>query len=419
MTTGFVADVLASSVLVIENISLIDPIRPQSAGPATLVLEKGQIRTVTRDFEPLLPENVERIDGRGLFVMPGIADMHNHLRSGRFAPGDDQLGVLRELLQWGVTTVLNPGVATDKFAALRTAIASNPTEYPTTFLVNGLFTTAGGWGDGYRPETVAAARALVRELRRSGSDGLKLMYDDMRWATTRPFAVMDENVLTAIVDEAHVQGMQAFVHAPILSLAKQALRAGVDCLLHGILDEPVDAEFISLMQANGACYISTLVMFEASTGYKAWADRLEATDLNGRMQAKDLALFRKIPTGTARLDNTAWAAERLPVLKQNLMSVYRAGIPIVIGTDTGIPGVIAGLAVQIEMIMHAEAGMPPLAVLEAATNGAAVVMGRESSDGQLVAGAPADLLILDADPRLDVGNVRHLRQVIRAGRVVH
>jgi imidazolonepropionase-like amidohydrolase len=228
---------------------------------------------------------------------------------------------------------------------------------------------------------------------------------------------MDQEIAIAIIDEARRQGLMSFAHAPILEFAKPLVEAGIDCLIHGVISEPVDAEFIDLMKRNNTCYISTLTMFQANAGYGEWADRLEAFDINKRLNPAAMDIFRKVPSGTARLDNTAWAVERLPVLRLNLFTVHGAGIPVLIGTDTGIPGVLPGISAQLELVMHQEAGLDPIDVLRAATSTAAEVFDRKGVFGTLRNGAQADLLVLDADPRDDVGNVRRIRHVIRAGRV--
>ena len=285
----------AGELLVIDGGMLIDPGHPELTGVATLVVEDGVIRSVDPGAQVEWGEGTRVIDARGRYVMPGLADMHNHLRSGLFRPGNDTPAILRELLQWGVTTTFDPGVREEEFGPLREQIDASPTAFPRTFLVRGVFTTDGGWGHGYKPATAEEARAIVRDLRAAGSDGVKLMYDDMRWATTRPFAVMDREIAAAIIDEAHRQDMLAFVHAPILELATQALEDGADCLIHGVLSDPVDTAFLDLMKRNGACYISTLVMFETNAGYGPWADRLEAFDLEHRLDAKAMDLFRRVP----------------------------------------------------------------------------------------------------------------------------
>jgi len=416
--TGFGASPAYGDVLAIRGGTLIDPARSAAQSPATIIIDDGVIRRIGPSRTTAVPDKARVIDGDGLYVLPGLADMHNHLRTGTFRPGDDQAGILRGLLPWGVTTTFDPGVPAEKFADLRRTVDANPATYPRTFLIKGVFTTSGGWGKGYKPATTDEARAIVRELKAAGSDGVKLMYDDMRWATTRPFPVMDRRVMAAIIDEAHQQGMKAFAHAPILELAKEVLEGGVDCLLHGIISDLVDDAFIELMKRNNACYVSTLSMFHTNAGYGVWADRLEAFDLNGRLDPKDLELFRKAPSGTARLDNTGWTAERLPLLTANLRTVHQAGIPLVIGTDTGIPGVLPGIAAQIELALHVEAGLTPLQALLAATGNAAAMMDRQGEFGSIAEGLQADLLVLEADPRRDIRNVGKIRHVIRAGRLV-
>ena len=338
----------ADGAIVIEGGMLIDVARPETIGTATLVIDNGRIIAVGAPDDIEIPAEATVIDARNRFVMPGIADMHNHLRTGMFRPGSDKAAILEDLLDWGVTTVMDPGVAEDTFDSLRLTIDEDPDAFPRAFLVRGMFTTEDGWGDGYKPTTEAEAREFVRKLKAAGSDGVKIIYDDMSWVTTRPFAVLDRRIVAAIIDEAHRQHMKAFAHAPL--------------------------------------------------------------------QAP--ALFHEVPQGTPRLDNTVWAAERLPVLRANLFTVANAGIPMLIGTDTGIPGVLPGVATQLELVMHAEAGLMPAAVLQAATANAARVMDREGEFGTLAVGAQADLLVLDADPRDDVANIRRIRHVIRSGRVV-
>jgi imidazolonepropionase-like amidohydrolase len=420
---GFSASSAADETLVIRGGTIVDPARPGgvdagSSSPAVIVIQQGVISSVGPASVVPIPDRARVIDAQGLYVMPGLADMHNHLRTGTFLPGDDQAGILRSLLEWGVTTTFDPGVPAEHFEALLAAIEESPASYPRAFLIKGVFTTEGGWGKGYRPATASNARAIVRQLKSAGSAGVKLMYDDMRWATTRPFPIMDRAIMTAIIDEAHLQGMQAFAHAPILELAKQVVEGGIDCLLHGIISEPVDEEFTALMRNTGTCYISTLSMFGTNAGYSEWADKLAAFDLDNRHDEKALDLFHKVPTGTARLDNTMWAAERLPILASNLLMMQRAGIPIVIGTDTGIPGVMPGIATQMEIVMHVDAGLTVTEALLAATRNAARMMGQEGVFGGIAVGMAADLLILEADPRADIGNIRRIRHVVRAGRVI-
>jgi imidazolonepropionase-like amidohydrolase len=86
------------------------------------------------------------------------------------------------------------------------------------------------------------------------------------------------------------------------------------------------------------------------------------------------------------------------------------------GTDTGVPGVLLGLASQIELSLYVEAGLSPLQALAAASTTAARMIGRESELGAIGPGRWADLVVLDGDPSADIANVRRVRLVIKGGK---
>ena len=114
---------------------------------------------------------------------------------------------------------------------------------------------------------------MVQKLKALNIDAIKTQRDDFGWASTRVNALMNLDVLQAMVEEAHRLGLKVYVHAPQLPRAKEALKAGVDGLLHGIIDEAVDADFIAAMKQNDAIYIPTLGMFEDVADVSAWAMR--------------------------------------------------------------------------------------------------------------------------------------------------
>jgi predicted amidohydrolase YtcJ len=94
-------------------------------------------------------------------------------------------------------------------------------------------------------------------------------------------------------------------------------------------------------------------------------------------------------------NGTSYVSERMPVLRQNLKQLFAAGVPIVAGTDTGFPGVIAGVSSLMEPVLHVQAGLSPQAALQAATINAARMVNREKEMGTVEAGKLADLLLLD------------------------
>ncbi|MDA2925292.1 amidohydrolase family protein [Acidobacteria bacterium AH-259-L09] len=415
------AAVQAQPALVLVGGTVISPgVRP-SASIEMVVIEGSRITQVGPDERVNIPPGAQLVDVRGKFIIPGLIDVHNHLGAGTFGPDNGPEKNLAALLTWGITTVFSTATNLESFAALKLATKANEAPYARFFSSGRLFGAKDGWGgDGYTPGTPQGARGDVRAVKTAAVDAVKLVYDDMSWLRKEPMPALQPEVMRAIIDEAHAQGLKAYVHAPILRFAKDALRAGADVLVHGIISDPVDGEFIELMRKNGAYYTATLTLYEACADIAAWTRRLQAFDDRARVPAPLYEALRTREAVSRRekfWTNTAFTKTQLPVLRSNLRRLSEAGIPIVTGTDTGVPGVVLGVSSQIELLLHVEAGLSPTAALMAATVTAARMIGRGGDLGAVEPGRQADLVVLDADPLADIGNVRRISRVIKAGRV--
>lgn len=391
---------------------------------AVVIIEGSRIARVGPAAGTPVPPGATVVDVRGKFVMPGLIDMHNHVQVGGFRRGQNPRIPLSLLLAYGVTTVFNPSISTKELAELRTLTAGDAAPFPRVFSAGPIVSVKGDIGrlavDGSAPESPADARAAVKALKAAGVDAIKVSRDDVSWAMRFTVPVMPAPVLAALVDEAHREGLKVFVHAPLLDHAKAALRAGADGLLHGIVDRAVDQELIDLLTKNRAFYVPTLAMFEAVGDMSAWGRRQSRDD--GRQLVAGLAdAFASGAEGkrfAAMFDNTAFVKDRMAILRANVKRVADAGIPVVMGTDTGFYGVISGVSSQIEVALMAEAGLTADAALRAATINAARMLGRDTDLGSIEAGKLADLLVLDANPLDNVGNLRQIYRVVRGGAVL-
>jgi imidazolonepropionase-like amidohydrolase len=405
----------AQDIKAITGVTLIDGTGRAPIEDAVVVIEGDRIVQVGARAVTKGPAGARVIDARGKFVIPGLADMHNHLGSGGLVFGTEDLGKnLRQLLAWGVTTAFNMSIDMKSFTDLKAASAVATPPSPRFLAVGRGFATIGG----YRPSTADQARAAVREQKAANVDAVKLGYDDMSWLSTRPIPLLHPEVVEAVIDESHEQGLKVYVHAPILRYAKEALRSGADGLVHGIISEPVDGEFIDLMKRNGAVYISTLALFEACADIAGWTRRLAQLDGRGLI-AKTTWDSWASPAVTNQFravsDNTVYLKEQLPILRRNLKRVADEGIPIVIGTDTGFPGVILGVSSQMEIVLHVDSGLTPDLAIRGATINAARMVGREEEWGSIEPGKLADLVILDANPLDDIRNIARVGAVVARG----
>jgi imidazolonepropionase-like amidohydrolase len=212
------------------------------------------------------------------------------------------------------------------------------------------------------------------------------------------------------------------VHATELLVAKAALRAGADILVHSVFDAPVDDEFIALMKKNQVVYCPTLFvmggyLFALGNNWKATPEEASRADPQILAAMDDLNDMPadKIPERVAKLI----ASKRLPepprIAMENLQRLQAAGVTVAMGTDAGNIGTLHGPSIHREMKMMVESGLTPLEVLRSATVGGARTMGLESQAGEVAAGRLADLVILDADPLADIGNLAKVHRTIKGG----
>ena len=410
-------------VKAITGVTLIGGATRPPVQDAVIVIDGPRIRQVGVRGTVSIPSGATVIDGRGKFVIPGLADMHNHLLNGSFSNQQNLRANLRRMLAVGITTVFDPSVSLADFATLKAAASEDAAPYARFFGTGPIVTVKGdvlGAGVGSpTPETAPQAQAVVRDLKAAGVDAIKVQYDDASWGIKARFPVMKLDVLTALIKEAHQQNLKVYTHAPMLMQAKEALRAGVDGLMHGIIDEPVDQEFIDLMKRNGASYVPTMALFNDVADVAAWARRQAPNWDKAALQPPRIYESFTTPSGVqffeSFFNNAAFTKQRLPIQQANLKKVFDAGVPIVLGTDSGFFGVLLGASTQIELELLVEAGLKPEDALRTATTNAARMIGREKDLGSVEPGKLADLVILDADPLADIRNVTRIYRTLKGG----
>jgi imidazolonepropionase-like amidohydrolase len=377
------------------------------------------VSTATAAALAALPPDAKTQDLSGHWIVPGLIDAHVHAESD---------ADLEQMLRWGVTSVRL--MAEDVVAARRLAESSRTrANLPEVFPAAPIFTARGGWWDQGEPpdasldrfpQTAAAGRQAVRKAKAVGAREIKLMLDDMGWCRDpRPrLPRMKPEVAKALIGEARREGLRATVHAPNLSDAREAIDDGATALAHGVLD-PIGAETIRAMSSRPAFYIPTLDIFEFLADTRGFVDSVLADPRASAALLPDtVALYRSAAYSDRyreRYPNFENVKRHLPALRENLVKLHGARVPVALGTDMWA---FPGLAVSIEMDLYVKAGLSPLETLRAATETAARSLSVEKDRGTLAVGKRADFLVLDADPLEDVKNLRAIAAVYKAGRRV-
>ena len=400
------------SSLVLAYVNIIDVTGGPTKHDMSIVIERDRIKTIAPSRDIQLAPNARIIDGRGKFVIPGLADMHNHLGDGSESEYQRNLP---ELLRWGVTTVFTPGhsqVDLKIHTKLRTAPSEKTAAWPRFYGVGRSISVKGGHASQYGaflPKTPDEIPAMIAELKAGRADAIKLIYDDLSHTGRAPLPVMNRDVMAAVIKESHKAGLRAYVHAPQLKYAKDVLRAGADGLVHAICDQLVDQEFISLMKKNHALYITTHSLRRVFADRPAWIDSLEGLDEHHRIPRTVYEEWK-----TRKWTPTA-SREQLSYTKNNVRRVFDAGVLVVAGTDSGIPGILMGVSSQMELVVLVEDGLTPVKALRTATLNAAKMLGLEADFGSVTPGKVADLVLLDQDPLKDIRNIRTVHLVVKGG----
>ena len=175
---GVSVSVQAPATTIIVGATLINPTSAAPVPNAMIVITGSRISSVGR----VPPESgavgggpgTQIIDGRGKFVIPGLADMHNHLGDGGINQKEDLVRNLARLLAVGVTTVFNPQTTEGEFTSLKAASAADLSPYPRFFGTGPSITAEGDQlgAQSPKPKTPAEAQAIVQKLKSLNVDAI-------------------------------------------------------------------------------------------------------------------------------------------------------------------------------------------------------------------------------------------------------
>jgi len=358
---------------------------------ADVVVEDGRILDVGIGLDG--DESVE-VGGRAL--LPGLFDCHTHVVvsamnvfelvqqpfSYQFFVAEQNLG---RTLDVGITSVRDAGGAD---LGIKTALATGLIRGPRMQISITALSQTGGHVDAWQPSGARLPlmvghpgrpdgivdgpeemRRKVRELVRAGADVIKVCTsggvlsprDDPRHAHFRP----DE--LDVLVAEAAAAGLAVMAHAQATDGIKNAVRAGIRSIEHGIF---LDDEAISMMLDRGTWLVPTLAAPQAV---------LDA-----------VAAGVPVPEASARK-----AADVIDVHRDSFRRAVEAGVRVAMGTDSGVSPHGRNLD---ELALMVDGGMTAQQALVATTSSAAELLGVDSELGTIEAGKRADLVVVDGDP---------------------
>jgi imidazolonepropionase-like amidohydrolase len=387
----------------------------------TVVVDGDRITWIGSLADAVLPSGAQRIDGRGLFLMPGLADMHCHPA----AEAD-----LLLCLAYGVTTVRNTW-GMPRHLRWRGEVAAGvvlgPDIRTTGPIIEGS-SVRNRWT--MSASTPAEGVEAVRATKAAGYDAVKV-YDELA-----------PEVYQAVVEAAAHQQLPVVGHVPYMVGLEVVLESGQRSIehLYGYLnamrpertlpDPPRDLANMREMlfsAASVACLDLLPALAETTRDAGTWncptlllrkrwqqASASLAQREEMRHQSPLLAERRRVMTANYPRDPNVdrVCALNLAVVK----ALSDAGAGLLAGTDAGLPTIVFGASLHEELQTLVDAGLSPYQALRASTADAATFLGEAGEWGTVVVGSRADLLLVEGDPLVDVSNASQLRGVMKRGR---
>lgn len=414
-------------VTVLDDVTIIDGTGAPAKAEMRIILKGERIDSITSTVDPI-PPHATVIDLHGSYVIPELVDVHVHLGllqgTTTAAANYTEENIARQLrlfASYGVGALVSLGSDHDEIVAIRSATrrTASPLVYTALFgfgVPGGLPPVEMGFDRAFRPATPQEAWAQVDVIADMGPDIVKIWVDDF-WGK---YPKMKPEIYTAIIDHAHAHGLKVAAHVYHLDDAHDLVKHGVDVLAHSIRDAEVDKALLDLMKANGTVYVPTLSIDEYAFAYAGEAPWLHDPFFVRALEPGVMAMITS-PTYVAKLraDPKTEAERRaLPVALRNLKAIYDAGIKIALGTDAGASPIRPqGYSEHHELGLLVKAGLTPLEALTVATkNGADLLQGHDF--GTLEPGKHASLVVLDADPTVDIANTRTISSVWHRGTCV-
>jgi imidazolonepropionase-like amidohydrolase len=423
----------ADDLLVLNDVTVVDVRTGALRAEQTVVLERNHIASVGPSKSAKYPRNAPSVNCRGLFLIPGLWDMHVHLVFGDWFPGAQDIS-LPLFVANGVTGVRDMGSELDVVQAWRNEIEAGRLIGPRIY-------TPGPMLDGPKPRfpssvaiaTPEDAHRAVTDLKRRGADFIKLQ------------SLIPRDAVFAIAEEAKEQEIPFEGHVPDAVRASEMSEAGMKSFEHliGLFEGSSTAEddFLKGNKTEGkflATYDVTRAAALASILAKnqTWQCPTLVWERGGNLiDVSDFSKDARVKYVPASWKNKTWrrfteeitqgyGADDVTIRKrfvekelEVVRMLQKTGVPFLAGTDTpaGVH-IFPGYSLHEELQRFVAAGFTPIEALQTATINPARFFGMADQTGTVEKGKLADLVLLSANPLEGIANTQKIAAVIVNGR---
>ena len=395
-------------VTAFTNVSVLPMDSDKVLPDQTVIVTNGRISSVGPAAAAKVPPAAVRVDGRGKFLMPGLAEMHGHVPPPT-APPELTENILFLYVASGVTTVRGMQGAPGQLD-LRKRANSGEIVAPTLYL-------AGPPFNGNAVKTPEEAAARVQAQKNEGWDLLKVLTG------------LNVETYDAMARTAKEVGIRFGGHVPSAVGVVHALDMGQSTIDHidGYAEhldgatKPVEAgalqDLVARTRKAGTWIVPTLVVWETLRGPVTLESRTGLPELKylprEQVDAWTGALTKRLNNPQF---NAAQAKQYIDNRMQILKALHDAEVGILLGSDAPQQFNVPGFSIHREMARMADAGMTNLDILQSGTAHVGQYFKAQDTFGTITAGARADLILVEGNPLQDLAHAQKRAGVMVRGR---
>ena len=402
---------------VITNVNLV-PMTAEVVLPNhSVFVRQGKIVDVKPVVDSDIADGLKIIDGTGGYLTPGLADMHVHM--------DENLFSHKLFLLNGVTSVREMS-GSEKILDWKRAVAEEeivgPEIYTTGPILRGQTSKSAA-----SSVVLRSAKEAVREIQRQYQEGFRIV---------KPYTYLTEEVYKAILAEARDNGMSVVGHIPYSMGIEGVIAAGQDEIAHihsfhgdffmdfdenNVFQEYkinyAGLDHVVAMVKNAGIRVTTSLIVN-----QALSDAQNLDSFLGRpmleFEVGWAAPYIRSPDYRLR---TMWTTEYLnnhylPWIYGFIKKLYDAGVLLVLGTDSGLPGLVHGFSTHEELRLLVKSGLTPYEAWLTGTRNAAIAVSDQEKWGTIEPGKQADFILLSENPFEDVSHSTNIIGVMKKGR---
>lgn len=404
--------------IAVTNVSVIDMTSEQIRDSHTVIVRNGRIAALGPTSAIDVPAAVEAIDGSDAYLMPGLADMHVHTSGIPLA--------YSLFLANGITTIRETG-GMAKYLGWSRGVEEGEILGPTIYTTGP--TLRGSSSEEPRSNldaVLTTAEEIRTEVANQYEDGYRML---------KLYDFLSAEAFHAAMEEAKARGMYTVGHVPFSVGIEGVTGAGMDELAHvhsfhqdffknfdpaNVFDEyPIEEdripEIVAMVKAAGTRVCVTLIVNQTLLDSQHLDSYLERP-----MMSYELPWARPYMRSAAWYFNKIWPETYLeetylPWLYRLTKALHDAGVMLVLGTDSGVTGLVHGFSTQDELSLLVKAGLSPYEALLTGTRNAAIASGDGDDWGTIEVGKRADMILLADNPLADIRNAQRILGVVKAG----